>query len=167
MLDSDELASKHIQLEDRTVKLRGFMKTRKRRTGRKRQRFQNINGVSASKIQIRLAKSLGGEVNYKPPGLSFYIDIAFPAIKLNNGTTGKIGIEVDSWLYHKNKLSKDRIRARRLEQDGWRMLSIKFAKNMPSKAKVLVALEELKGDKTYIELKTTCWLNAEDVRRNK
>jgi hypothetical protein len=105
-----------------------------------------INGVPASKPQIEIAKMLGAEVNYKVG--KHYIDCALP--------DRMIAIEYDSWYWHKNQLIEDKKREKELLDTGWRVLSIKTNRLVPTKEKILALIAELEH-KSYVELIMDDW----------
>jgi len=81
-----------------------------------------INGVLVSQQQKKLAKMIGGQMNYKE-GRS-YIDVALP--------DKRIAIEYDGWWWHKNKKERDRERVIELVKKGWRVVSIKSRYEVPT-----------------------------------
>ena len=99
----------------------------------KREPYPRVNGVYASKAQLRLAKSLGAKyVNYKACG--YYIDIAFPR--------KRIAIEYDGAYWHQNK-KKEKIRDAALVRCGWRVLHIRSNGHIPSPDVVKKELKRL------------------------
>lgn len=83
-----------------------------------------VNGVKASKSQLRLAEALGVPeecINYKVG--SRYIDIVLPH--------QKIAIEYNGALYHQDK-SRDLQRAQELVQYGWKVLIIQVHNGFPN-----------------------------------
>jgi len=105
-----------------------------------------VHGRLVSKVQRKLCKMLGGELNL-PVG-KYNVDIAL----LVNGV--QIAVEYDSWFWHAHKINEDDKRDAKLSDAGWRVLRIKTNKKLPNKNQLRTAISQiLKGaNKTEIIL---------------
>lgn len=94
-----------------------------------------VNGALVSGVQRRLARLLGGELNHRL-GLRT-IDVAVE----REGV--RIAISYDGWYWHGCVQEQDAQRERELIRLGWRVLRIRSAYLLPSKAELESALDRL------------------------
>lgn len=109
------------------------------------QGFPIVNGVPASRAQLRLAEALGvkrNHVNYKVCG--YYIDIAFPR--------RKIAVEYDGRFWHEGREQQDQERVDKLVRCGWRVLSIKADSGVPPVPLVKRHMKMLSKKRPYVQM---------------
>lgn len=122
------------------ILLAGYFRQKILKTGYK---FPRVNGVLASRAQIKLAKSLRiKHINYKVGNR--YIDIAIPG--------RKIAIEYNGVYWHKGNEEQDRKRAQELIDQGWKVLVINSKGKIPSVSFVRQHINKLTNKNPYIEV---------------
>lgn len=94
-----------------------------------------VNGMPVSQIQRRLADMLQGEINHRIGRRC--IDVALQ----RNGV--RIAAEYDAWFFHGGQQEQDDARDRALIGLGWRILRIRSAYALPSRAEMDAAIEKL------------------------
>lgn len=108
-----------------------------------------VNGAPTSKPQRKLAEMVGGDLNV--PCGKYRIDIGLRIDGIS------IGIEYDCWYWHKDQVDADSARVRFLVSKGWRVLTIKANRRLPSLATVLRGLEKLSPDHPSHEIVMSDW----------
>lgn len=106
-----------------------------------------INGAKTSRLQRRLCKMLGGELNY--PCDSYRIDVALP--------DKMIAIEYDCWFWHGHKQNYDAQRDADLIAARWKVLHIKSNNQLPSKREIEKGIAQLIGGEEIIEIILDDW----------
>jgi len=123
--------------------------SRKGRRRKKGRRFPLVNGAPASKVQIKLAERVGGEVNaHIGP---YYADVLITRGGLN------IVIEYDSWKYHKYKIRKDRRRAQFFIDQGYAVIAVKSNSRLPRKDVMEDAIQKVLRGRDYVEVILGDW----------
>lgn len=116
------------------------------------------NGRLYSFIQDKLLFKVGkGILNFKSKNKC--IDIAL----VYNGK--KIGIEYDSWRWHKERLEKDKEKILFLNKNNWYILSIKSDGLLPTTKEIWEKINKLNDNNFYEEIIMEDW-NIKNRKRN-
>ena len=111
-----------------------------------------INGVPCSSLQFKLSGLISSiyntELNYKIFGK--YIDIAL--------VDNNIAIEYDSWAYHSDTIKEDQKRRDILINNGWKVISVKSTKQLPTKETLIRTIEKILTENiNFIEIIMNDW----------
>jgi len=106
-----------------------------------------VDGTKVSTQQMKLAKMVGGIVNFKFGG--YKVDAAL--------VDDKIAVEYDSWFWHGKKQAYDMERNKYFLSLGWKMLRVKSNHLLPSQSQIETALDELKSHTDYVEICLEDW----------
>lgn len=108
-----------------------------------------INGIKSSKPQQAIFDMLGGIQNHKIGRLSIDIALQLP--------TTNIAVEFDGWYFHGNRLEHDKERSQSLNDAGWKVVSIKAGKLIPSLDVIQDAIYRLLAGSDYEEIIMPDW----------
>lgn len=108
-----------------------------------------VNGARVSQIQKKLGRMLRGKINYRSG--RYNIDVAL----IIDGAS--IAIEYDSWFWHGHREKDDRKRTKKLIAKGWRVLRIKSNALLPSRERVMDAIDLLLNGKSRTEIVLKDW----------
>lgn len=109
-----------------------------------------LNGTRVSRPQLKLAEMLGipeEHVNYK---------VGTKRIDMILFDLG-VGIEYDSWYWHKDSLADDRARVEFLRGQGWPILSIKTDNMLPALEQLQEAIKVVVNTKNNYDLVMPDW----------
>lgn len=106
-----------------------------------------VNSSIVSTQQRKIYGMIGGKLNY--PVDRRKIDVALPDMM--------IAIEYDSFYYHGGEQERDAKRNKDLIAAGWRVLSIKSNKLLPTRKQLDVAVAALLRGSNYEEIVLTDW----------
>ena len=114
-----------------------------------------VNGRRVSKPQLKLAKMLSAEVNYKAG--KYCIDCALPK--------RMIAVEYDCWYWHAGRVHMDKNRAKEIIESGWSMLVVKSNNELPTQKRLDKAIAQL-DIHPYIELILSDWGTGPTIEDN-
>lgn len=110
---------------------------------------QRVNGSPTSKQQQAIFEMVGGIQNYRIGRLSVDIALQLPM--------AQVCIEYDSFYWHGNRLAKDKKRANRLIEAGWKVLSIKAKIMIPTFDQIQGCIFDLLAGADYAEIVMPDW----------
>jgi very-short-patch-repair endonuclease len=97
-------------------------------------------GIATSHVALALHDMIGRGIHnykYRLNKKRVYLDIAFV---LNNC---KVCVEYNGYVWHKNKLDKDKKRLRQLVNRGWKVLIVKGNRLLPTQQQLDSAIQDL------------------------
>lgn len=125
------------------------------------------NNVPTSKQQIRLFNILSDKYGASQTLLNYVVDdIIIDVFIILNGQ--KIAVEYDGWYWHKDKLNKDRKRDYFLYSQGYKVLRIRSAYDLPSEDELFSAIDYLINTEHHHKIIILQdWIDLDEKIKNK
>ena len=120
-------------------------------------RLKNGNGISTSKQQLQLKEILEQKYPDFDCVLNYVVSFLFLDVALIKNNL-KIDVEYDGSYWHKD-FQKDRRRDEFLKSQGFKILRIRSGHLLPTQEQIEQAIEQLKGDKNFVQITLEDWNN--------